>query len=267
MVLGLLFANHAKAEPGYFCIWTGTGDYTDKKWFTHSSDHKNYIKYYGGAKDCRERALFVVTQSQNKKLYKRLLSNFKNTHSVHPAKKLSKKLFALISEQTPKNTVEIKEVVKETIKPKKVEKKTTTKKKVEKKTKTGGFVLGVPDSPAWDLTASPERKRAYRQKRVSKWQAMSVAAICIQWDEHWEYPRDRLDMSTALENKGENPLVCRSPGQDQISRAKKETQKAKAAAAAAQAEVNKNRKSKNKSCRYITYKNMNGAEVRKKVCN
>ncbi len=126
LVLGLLLADHSKAEPGYFCIWTGTGDYTDKKWFTHSSDHKNYIKFYGGAKDCRERALFVVTESQNKKLYKRLLSNFKSTHSVHPAKKLRKKLFALISEQTPKNTVEIKEVVKETIKPKKVEKKTTT---------------------------------------------------------------------------------------------------------------------------------------------
>ena len=59
------------------------------------------------------------------------------------------------------------------------------------------------------------------------------------------------------DNKGENPLVCRNPGQDQISRAKKETQKAKAAAAAAQAEVNKNRKSKNKSCGYITYININ----------
>ena len=135
LVLGLLLADHSKAEPGYFCIWTGTGDYTDKKWFTHSSDHKNYIKYYGGAKDCRERALFVVTQSQNKKLYKKLLSKFKITDSFHPVKKLNKKLFALVAEQTPKYIIELKEEVKETIKEPKsktTSSTTITKKKAKK---------------------------------------------------------------------------------------------------------------------------------------
>lgn len=127
-------SNHLKADPGYFCIWTGTGDYTDKKWFTHSSDHKNYKKFYGGANDCRERALYVVTQTQNKKLYKKLLWKFKNIQTTHPAKKLDKKLFALVSQETPKNIVKSKEAISQTTKPKKiikVKKKLSKEKQIE----------------------------------------------------------------------------------------------------------------------------------------
>jgi|TARA_B100001971_G_C17999666_1_gene436615 hypothetical protein len=136
-LLIFFYANHLKAEPGYFCIWTGSGEYTDKKWFSHSLDNNNNFKknFWGVGKDCRQRSLYVVTHGQNKKLYKKLLSKFKITDSFHPVKKLNKKLFALVAEQTPKYIIELKEEVKETIKEPKsktTSSTTITKKKAKK---------------------------------------------------------------------------------------------------------------------------------------
>ena len=114
----------------YFCVWTGTGEYTHKIWFTHSSDHANYKKYYASNYDCREGAIYIIYKDQNKKLYKKLMWKFKSETSLsHPAKKLSKKLFAQVKEQVPINVIEPKEKVEQSI----VTSETSVVPKVEKK--------------------------------------------------------------------------------------------------------------------------------------
>ena len=114
----------------YFCVWTGTGEYTNKIWFTHSSDHANYKKYYASNYDCREGATYIIYKDQNKELYKKLMWKFKSETSLsHPAKKLSKKLFAQVKEQVPINVIELKEEVEQSI----VTNETSVVPKVEKK--------------------------------------------------------------------------------------------------------------------------------------
>ena len=53
----------------YFCVWTGTGEYTNKIWFAHSSDQANYKKYYASNYDCRDSALYIIYKEENKKLH------------------------------------------------------------------------------------------------------------------------------------------------------------------------------------------------------
>ena len=78
----------------YFCVWTGTGQYTNKIWFTHSSDYKNYTKYYGSNDDCRDAAIYIIYKKQNEKLYKKLMWKFENTVNPNQAQiPLSKSLY------------------------------------------------------------------------------------------------------------------------------------------------------------------------------
>ena len=99
----------------YFCVWTGTGQYTNKIWFTHSSDYKNYTKYYGSNDDCRDAAIYIIYKNQNEKLYKKLMWKFKSAAELtHPAKKLSKKLFAQVKNEIPVNDIKEKEDVQKT---------------------------------------------------------------------------------------------------------------------------------------------------------
>jgi len=114
----------------YFCVWTGTGEYTHKIWFTHSSDQANYKKYYASNYDCRDSALYIIYKEENKKLHSKLMWKFKSIDTGgHPAKKLSKKLFAQVKKQVPINVIEPKEEVEQSI----VTSETSVVPKVEKK--------------------------------------------------------------------------------------------------------------------------------------
>ena len=107
----------------YFCI--SVAENPKYKYFAESKQYKKYWK-----KDCKNYALYIVYKDEHPKLYKSLARKYKNISSpIYPSKKLNKKLFALVAEQTPKNIIELKEEVKETIEPN----KTSTAKKVEKK--------------------------------------------------------------------------------------------------------------------------------------
>ena len=116
----------------YFCVWTGTGEYADKLWFSHSSDVIKWKELYGGKgnDDCRNSALYIIYKEENKKLHSKLLWKYKTYESgFYPAYKLSKKLFAQVKEQVPVNVIELKEEVEQSI----VTNETSVVPKVEKK--------------------------------------------------------------------------------------------------------------------------------------
>ena len=116
----------------YFCVWTGTGEYADKLWFSHSSDVIKWKELYGGKgnDDCRNSALYIIYKEENKKLHSKLLWKYKTYESgFYPAYKLSKKLFAEVKEQVPVNVIELKEEVEQSI----VTNETSVVPKVEKK--------------------------------------------------------------------------------------------------------------------------------------
>ena len=125
-----LKTKNSKKGGEYFCVWTGTGEYTHKIWFTHSSDQANYKKYYASNYDCRDSALYIIYKEENKKLHSKLMWKFKSINTgVHPAKKLSNKLFAQVKEQVPINVIKLKEEVEQSI----VTNETSVVPKVEKK--------------------------------------------------------------------------------------------------------------------------------------
>jgi hypothetical protein len=129
---------NSKKGGEYFCVWTGTGEYTHKIWFTHSSDQANYKKYYASNYDCRDSALYIIYKEENKKLHSKLMWKFKSIDTGgHPAKKLSNKLFAQVKEQISVNVIELKEKVEQSIVATeasvvpKVEKKITKQQQIE----------------------------------------------------------------------------------------------------------------------------------------
>ena len=133
-----LETKNSKKGGEYFCVWTGTGEYTHKIWFTHSSDQANYKKYYASNYDCRDSALYIIYKEDNKKLHSKLMWKFKSIDTGgHPAKKLSNKLFAQVKEQIPVNVIELKEKVEQSIVTTeasvvpKVEKKITKQQQIE----------------------------------------------------------------------------------------------------------------------------------------
>jgi len=133
-----LETKNSKKGGEYFCVWTGTGEYTHKIWFTHSSDQANYKKYYASNYDCRDSALYIIYKEENKKLHSKLMWKFKSIDTGgHPAKKLSNKLFAQVKEQISVNAIELKEKVEQSIITTeasvvpKVEKKITKQQQIE----------------------------------------------------------------------------------------------------------------------------------------
>ena len=133
-----LKTKNSKKGGEYFCVWTGTGEYTHKIWFTHSSDQANYKKYYASNYDCRDSALYIIYKEENKKLHSKLMWKFKSIDTGgHPAKKLSNKLFAQVKEQISVNVIELKEKVEQSIVATeasvvpKVEKKITKQQQIE----------------------------------------------------------------------------------------------------------------------------------------
>jgi hypothetical protein len=133
-----LKTKNSKKGGEYFCVWTGTGEYTHKIWFTHSSDQANYKKYYASNYDCRDSALYIIYKEENKKLHSKLMWKFKSIDTGgHPAKKLSNKLFAQVKEQISVNVIELKEKVEQSIVTTeasvvpKVEKKITKQQQIE----------------------------------------------------------------------------------------------------------------------------------------
>ena len=106
---------------------------------------------------------------------------------------------------------------------------------------SGKLIPGFEESPLWKIFASDEDKKAYFEDRIEMYAAMPVYKICLKWDGYWEYPNERELISQALIRKNEDPLKCRNPNKDSVSRARKETQQAQAAAAAARAEAEKAR--------------------------
>ena len=106
---------------------------------------------------------------------------------------------------------------------------------------SGKLIPGFEESPLWKIFASDEDKKAYFEERIEMYTAMPVYKICLKWDGYWEYPNERELISQALIRKNEDPLKCRNPNKDSVSRARKETQQAQAAAAAARAEAERAR--------------------------
>ena len=100
---------------------------------------------------------------------------------------------------------------------------------------SGKLIPGFEESPLWNIFASDEDKKAYFEERIEMYTAMPVYKICLKWDGYWEYPNERELISQALIRINEDPLKCRNPNKDSVSRARKETQQAQAAAAAARA--------------------------------
>ena len=93
------------------------------------------------------------------------------------------------------------------------------------------MIPGFEESPMWRVFASDEDKKAFYEKRITEYQEMQVHIICIEWDKNWDRSGERELISEALIRKNENPMICRNPSQDSISRAKRETQNAEADAA------------------------------------
>ena len=91
---------------------------------------------------------------------------------------------------------------------------------------SGKMIPGFEESPMWRVFASDEDKKAFYEKRISEYQEMQVHIICIEWDKNWDRSGERELISEALIRKNENPMICRNPSQDSISRAKRETQNA-----------------------------------------
>ena len=106
---------------------------------------------------------------------------------------------------------------------------------------SGKLIPGFEDSPLWNVFASDEDKRAYFEKRINMYAAMPVHSVCIEWDRYWDSPKERELISQALIRKNEDPMQCRNPAQDSISRAKRDTQRAQATAAQARAEAERAR--------------------------
>ena len=96
---------------------------------------------------------------------------------------------------------------------------------------SGKMIPGFEESPMWRVFASDEDKKAFYEKRITEYQEMQVHIICIEWDKNWDRSNERELISEALIRKNENPMICRNPSQDSISRAKRETQNAEADAA------------------------------------
>ena len=121
----------------YFCVWTGTGEYTHKIWFTHSSDHANYKKYYASNYDCRDAALYIIYKQENKKLHSKLMWKFKTFENDNPLKPLSKKLFSQVKEQVPVKEIKLNEEAEKLVETNeasvvpKVEKKLTKQQQIE----------------------------------------------------------------------------------------------------------------------------------------
>ena len=106
---------------------------------------------------------------------------------------------------------------------------------------SGKLIPGFEESPMWHLFASDEDKNAYFEKRINMYAAMPVHNICIEWDRYWERPRERRLISQALIRKDEDPMQCRNPAQDSISRSKRDAENARAAAAQARADAERAR--------------------------
>ena len=123
-------SNKSNKGIDYFCVWTGTGEYTNKLWFTQSSHYKKISKQNGSKNtDCRKRALYIIYKEGNNKLYKKLMWKFENTANPNQAQiPLSKSLYKKVQNEISMNTQNFEEEIIETAKSNDFE----TKPKIEK---------------------------------------------------------------------------------------------------------------------------------------
>ena len=123
----------------YFCVWTGTGEYTNILWFTQSL-HYDKISKQNGSKntDCRKKAIYIIYKQGNDKLYKKLMWKFENRSNPDQAQiRLSKSLYKKVQNEIAKNTQTFEEEIVKTTQSNesktipKIEKKLTQQQQIE----------------------------------------------------------------------------------------------------------------------------------------
>ena len=124
----------------HFCIWTGTGEYTDLIWFALNSHYNKISKQFGSKNpDCRKKAIYIVYKEKNNKLFKKLMWKFKNRSNPDNdnQSRLSKNLYKKVQNEIVKNTedfeqeiIELNKSIEVKITPKK-EEKLTKQKQIE----------------------------------------------------------------------------------------------------------------------------------------